>query len=209
MGRVDEGWKEHFHTHVEEETSRRHPADSQMLHVLDRVVEALLQRRGVPGMEALAVRVLTLRVNLWAPLLVKRQTIAPAIAQGVQVVVSTATMLTKFKAGFVQGWPRALRHDDAAIWGLCRDEYQRGGWEEVSAATLGKHWALFLGDGEQAREPTGDDAKCMLGGSLLNKRPPSHGSPLEKHTAVHWLARNIAQEVDTIKTGLHKEVSQR
>ena len=70
MGRDDEGWKEHFHTHVEEEASRQHPAESQMLHVLDRVVEALLQHRGVPGIEALAVHVLTLRVNLWATFLV-------------------------------------------------------------------------------------------------------------------------------------------
>ena len=203
MGRDDEGWSEHSHEHVEEEASRQYPAELQMLRVLDRVVEALLQHRSVPGIEALAVHVLTLRVNLWATLLVKRQNSAPAIAQGVQVVVSTASMLTKFNAGLVPGWPRALRHDAGAIWGLAKDEYQQGGWEGATAETLGFRWATFLGDGDQVKQPTGVVDQPMLGGSLLGDRPNSHEPPLHTHTSASWLDRNQVMQHFTL-TGSYR-----
>ena len=43
-----------------------------------------------------------------------------------QIVVSTASLLTKFNAGFVSGWPKAMFKDADAMWGLGKDEYQQG-----------------------------------------------------------------------------------
>ena len=40
----------------------------EMLHLLDRVVKALVSHLHIDGMEALAVHVMKLRVNLWATL---------------------------------------------------------------------------------------------------------------------------------------------
>ena len=116
------------------------------------------------------------------------------IAQSVQVVVSSASMRTKFNAGLVPGRSRALRHDADAIWGLANDEYQSGGWEGAAAQALGMSWVMFLGDGGQAREPTGLGEQFMLGGSLVSDRPISHESPLHRHTSVSWLDRSSVMQ---------------
>ena len=50
-----------------------------MLHVLDRVMEALLPHLRVEGMDALAVHVMRLRVNLWATSQDSRRNIARTI----------------------------------------------------------------------------------------------------------------------------------
>ena len=90
-----------------------------MLHVLDRVMEALLPHLHVEGMDALPVHVMRLRANLWATSQESWRNIARTIVQHAQVVVSTASMRAKFNAGLVPGWPRSLlrgsEHDRCSL----------------------------------------------------------------------------------------------
>ena len=79
MGRGDDGWDERFHHHVEEKASRQYPNELNMLRVLDRAVEALLPHLRAEGMDALAVHVMRLRVDLWATLQDSRRNIARTI----------------------------------------------------------------------------------------------------------------------------------
>ena len=55
---------------------------------------------------------------------------------------------------------------------------------------MGARWALYLGDGHQAKEPTGVGARPMLGGPLLGRRASTHESPLRRHSTACWLDTN-------------------
>ena len=204
MGRGDNMWDERFHQHVEKAASGRYPAELEMLHLLDRVVKALVSHLHIDGMEALAVHVMKLRVNLWATLQHLWRNIAREIVDRVQVVVSTACMRVKHNARLVPGWSRyLLRGNERVRWGLIKDEYHQESHEETAAGIVGAHWALYLGDGHQAKEPTGGGAQPMLGGPLLGTRQSSHDSPLRRHSTARWLDRNMA--VDTFELiGSHR-----
>ena len=194
MGRGDTWDGERFHQHVEVEASRQYVHELEMLRVLDCVMEALLRHRCVVGMEALAVYVLSLRVSLWAALHDSRRATARTIAEGVQVVVSTASMRAKFKAGLVSGWAQALLGDKTNLWGYLKDECQQGSMEETTAEILGAEFFVCFGDRQQAKEPGGVAAQPMLGGSPPGKRARLHESPLDKHNCATWLKGNPAVE---------------